>query len=75
MDTVTINGEDYISVKDFAKAVNKSYPTIYHLAKYGSRSGFQLKSIMFKNLLLIPVTEIKNMKKNMPSVGRPREKV
>lgn len=74
MIKISIDGENYITVKDFAKEVNRSYPTIYHLAKYGSRTGFKLKSIMFKSIRLIPVSEIEKMKE-MPSVGRPREKV
>lgn len=74
MTTISINGQEYVTVKDFAKEVNRSYPTIYHLAKYGSRSGFKLESIMFNNIRLIPITEIEKMK-SMPSVGRPREKV
>lgn len=72
---VLIDGEEYVSIHDFARLVNKSYMTIYTLAKYGSRNGeIVLKSIMWNNRRLILLSE-KNKIDEIPSVGHPRKEV
>lgn len=72
---VLIDGKEYVSIHDFARLVNKSYMTIYTLAKYGSRDGkITLKNILWNNRRLILLSE-KEKIDQIPSVGHPRKEV
>jgi len=73
MDPVLINGEEYVSIKDFAELVNKSYMSIYMLAKYGTRNGkITLKNIMWNSRRLILLSEQDKMKEIAP-IGHPKK--
>jgi len=73
MDPVLINGEEYVSIKDFAELVNKSYMSIYMLAKYGTRNGkVQLKNIIWNSRRLILLSEQDKMKEIAP-IGHPKK--
>lgn len=74
IQSVIINDKEYVSVKDFAHIVCRSYQTIYMKLKYGSISGrLKLKSIFWNNRQLVLLSE-KERFKDIPSVGRPRKK-
>ena len=66
---VTLDGKEYVSVRDFANTVNKSYTTIYLLAKYGNGT-VQLEHVKWNNRILILLSETKKMEQ-IASVGRP----
>ena len=74
MNPVTIEGKEYVTIHDFARLVNKSYMTIYILAKYGSRDGIiRIKSIEWNYRRLILLSEQDKMKQIAP-IGHPKKK-
>ncbi|MHA1302159.1 MAG: hypothetical protein ACTSPI_00455 [Candidatus Heimdallarchaeaceae archaeon] len=73
MDPVLINGKEYVSIKDFAELVNKSYMTIYMLTKYGARNGkIKLENIEWNNRRLILLSEQDKIKE-IPPIGHPKK--
>ena len=73
MNPVIIEDKEYVSIHDFAKLVNKSYMTIYVLAKYGSRNGeIKLKNIEWNSRRLILLSEAEKIAK-IPTVGHPKK--
>ena len=71
LSSATIEGKEYLTVKDFANVVGRSYTTIYMLAKYGTMDGtMKLESIFWNNRLLILKSETEKIAK-LPSAGRP----
>ncbi len=53
------NKKEYYTVKEFAKLVHKSEPTIRRLVKYGNKIR-KLKTVHFVDRLLIDSEELKN---------------
>ena len=73
MTPVLINGQEYVTIHDFAELVNRSYMTIYMLAKYGSRNGkITLENIEWNNRRLILLSERDKMN-NIDPIGRPKK--
>lgn len=72
IQSVIIDGKEYVTIKDFAKIVFRSYTTIYMKLKYGSISGrLKLDGIFWNNRQLILLSE-KEKFKDIPKVGRPK---
>jgi hypothetical protein len=70
---VVIDEKKYMTIKDFASLVNKSYQLIYKLMKYGDdTTNFKLEHIYWNNKPLILASEEKHFR-NRKSVGRPRK--
>ena len=71
--SVTIDGAEYMTVKDFANLVNKSYQLIYKLMKYDDQSlDHKLIHVYWNNKPLILVSESKHFE-NRKAVGRPKK--
>ena len=76
MTPVIIDGKEYVTIQDFARLVNKSYMTVYLLARYGSRDEtIKLESIEWNNRRLILLSETEKMKQVAPIGHPPKEKV
>lgn len=73
LEPVIIGDKEYVSIRDFAKLVNKSYQTIYLLARYGTHNGdVKLENIVWNNRRLVLLSEQYKIE-NIAPVGRPKQ--
>lgn len=70
--TIKIEGEEYLSINDFAREVKRSYPAIYSLISNGGTqpdgSKVKLKSFRYNGSLYVPVSEVLDF--TFATVGR-----